>query len=514
MGMQIIIALSGHGDRFRRAGYTEIKPLIRVDGRPMIEHVADLFPGETDILFICSQRHLDETPLRSELQRIRPSATIVGIEPHKSGPVRTAIEARDYIRDDAPVILNYCDFYAVWDYEKFKRTMKDLNCDGCITAYRGFHPHSLGPNLYAYMRADEKRLIEIREKFCFTDDRMNEYASAGTYYFKSGTLLKDTFDSAIRENLSTNGEFYVSTPYNMLVRDGKNVHIYELDKFIQWGTPEDLEEYQAWSNLFRKYRNWRPALFGSPGTNLIPIAGTGERFRQRGYTEPKPFIDVAGEPMLVKSMKTLPQAPKWIFVTLKSAVDETRVKRTLSDSVVGTVHVIPLDQPTAGQADTCLRARDFIDPELPLFIAPSDAAVVYDEDRWKRLTESGTDCVVWTFRNHPHANRNPQQYGWVRTTDESAVCGVSCKSPISDNVKSDPGVIGMFWFRKARIFEKAAKRMMESGARVGAEFYVDVAINNVLEAGHRVSYFDVDHFICLGTPDDVQTYKYWSEYFA
>jgi len=52
--MKVIIPMSGIGNRFLNAGYTEPKPLIEVDGSPMIYHVIDLFPGETDFIFICN----------------------------------------------------------------------------------------------------------------------------------------------------------------------------------------------------------------------------------------------------------------------------------------------------------------------------------------------------------------------------------------------------------------------------------------------------------------------------
>ena len=45
--MKIIIPMSGFGERFRRAGY-----VILIDGKPIIEHV-EMFPGETDFIFIC-----------------------------------------------------------------------------------------------------------------------------------------------------------------------------------------------------------------------------------------------------------------------------------------------------------------------------------------------------------------------------------------------------------------------------------------------------------------------------
>lgn len=37
-----------------------------------------------------------------------------------------------------------------------------------------------------------------------------------------------------------------------MIRDGKTVSVFEVDKFICWGTPEDLEEYYFWSDYFEK----------------------------------------------------------------------------------------------------------------------------------------------------------------------------------------------------------------------------------------------------------------------
>ena len=74
--MQIIIPMSGLGKRFQNAGYTDIKPLIRVQGKPIIEWVVSMFPGKHDFIFICREEHLANTPLEQELKRIKFSLDI------------------------------------------------------------------------------------------------------------------------------------------------------------------------------------------------------------------------------------------------------------------------------------------------------------------------------------------------------------------------------------------------------------------------------------------------------
>ena len=51
--MHIIIPMSGKGQRFIDAGYEEPKPLIKVDGKPIIEHIIERF---TEVS--CSDFHL------------------------------------------------------------------------------------------------------------------------------------------------------------------------------------------------------------------------------------------------------------------------------------------------------------------------------------------------------------------------------------------------------------------------------------------------------------------------
>jgi NDP-sugar pyrophosphorylase family protein len=512
--MQVIIPMSGRGARFERAGYSDIKPLIEVDGRPIIEHVVNMFPGEHDFLFICARDHLETTRLRTVLEGLAPGGQIVAIDPHKLGPVHSALEAAQYIKDDEPVVLNYCDFSVYWDYGHFKGLMEELKCHGCITAYRGFHPHSLGPNLYAYMREKDNYLVEIQEKYCFTDNKMGEFASAGAYYFKDGRLLKHYFNRAVDEGLETNGEYYASMPYNMLLGDDLDVYIYELENFLQWGTPEDLEEYQSWSEFFAHSALWKPDGRESAGTNLIPMAGEGTRFRKEGYSEPKPLVPVAGVPMVERSLDSFPPARNWIALCRTEHIQDPGLVASVRGSDRN-AEIVPVLELTEGQACTCLLARDHLDPEQPLFIGPCDSAMVYSETQYLELTDvPEVDCLVWTFRNHSHANRNPTHYGWIRTDSLGNVQGVSCKTPVSDDVRFDPGVTGAFWFRKARFFLEAADALIAQDRRINNEFYVDSAIDVLVEQGRKARVFDIKHYICFGTPDDVKTYEYWFAFFS
>ncbi|MEO5368839.1 MAG: NTP transferase domain-containing protein [Magnetococcus sp. DMHC-1] len=250
--MQIIIPMAGFGERFRRAGYTLPKPLIPVDGKPIVAHVLDLFPGENDITCICNRDHLANPDYRMAdiIHQHAPTARILAIAPHKLGPIQTLQAIRGLVDLQRPVVVNYCDFSCWWDWSHFKEFVQTCGCDGAIPSYRGFHPHSLYSSYYAYLRETGGWITDIQEKQPYTDNPMQEYASSGTYYFASGALLQKAMDAAMAQDLTTAGEFYVSMAYKPLLAAGHRLAVYEIQHFMQWGTPRDLADYQAWSGMF------------------------------------------------------------------------------------------------------------------------------------------------------------------------------------------------------------------------------------------------------------------------
>lgn len=254
--MKIIIPMTGQGSRFVKAGFDTYKALILIHGIPIIEYVTNLFPGETDVIFICRNDMLESGDLKSTLLTISPNAQVVGIDSHKLGPVYTVAQVFDLIGDDDQVICNYCDFFMNWDYPDFKKAVAGHRYAGAIPCYTGFHPHLLHPqNLYAGCQVDENMcLTEIKEKFSFEADKAKGYHSAGTYYFDKGSDVKKYFQQLMDEKIMLNGEYYISLVYNLMLRDGLDVLVYDkIPHFCQWGTPEDMAEYNNWSSIFEAY---------------------------------------------------------------------------------------------------------------------------------------------------------------------------------------------------------------------------------------------------------------------
>ena len=256
--VQIIIPMTGNGSRFSNAGFKYLKPFIKVHDRPIIEWVCDLFPNYSRaIKFICRDEHLRNLNyVGTTLNDIAPNAAIFSVENwNKLGPVYDIMCVEEYILDDIPVVISYCDFFMLWDFQKFLRQVLERGYDGAIPCYSGFHPHLLrSDNLYASCKVDDEKMLKhIREKHSWTADKKLSLHSPGIYYFKTGKMMKEYFRRLIENQDTVNGEFYASSPFNYLVEDGLKVWCpTNVSHFCQWGTPYDLDNYLFWSDICKK----------------------------------------------------------------------------------------------------------------------------------------------------------------------------------------------------------------------------------------------------------------------
>lgn len=243
-------------------GCETLKPFIHVMSYPMIYWVLKMFSkcNITSTLLILRSEHYNELPyVKLNLQRYAPHAKLCLLnECDESGPVPNILRAKDYIDDQKPVLVSYCDFYMHWNDRIIADVISSKSSDGIIPCYSGFHPHLIfSRNLYATCHVDnENNLLEIKEKFSFHQDRYLDKHSPGVYYLKSGSLLRYYYHEAVKNDLNTSGEYFCSLPYNLMVQDGLKVHApVNVHNFCQWGTPEDLREFEYWFNLVKEQKS-------------------------------------------------------------------------------------------------------------------------------------------------------------------------------------------------------------------------------------------------------------------
>ena len=303
----VIIPMSGIGKRFLDAGYINPKPLINVDGKPMIYHVINLFPGTKNFTFICNENHIKTTEMFNILKDISPNCKIMSISrDNLKGPVDAVSKIFESINDDNEVIVSYCDYGTNWDYYEFLKNVRNSNSDGAIAGYTGFHPHMLGSDNYAFVKHTNGIVEEVQEKKPFTNEKMKEFASNGTYYFKTGKILKlieqDIVCLVDEENVSTTQIIILTDMYPLsksILFDNFKLNQFELKQY----SPNNIApNVIQWSNIgiYKGLENDIVILCFEKQKTLIPsnwdianryIGTTRARSLLIIYESPDPDID-------------------------------------------------------------------------------------------------------------------------------------------------------------------------------------------------------------------------------
>jgi len=495
--------MSGMSNRFANVGYEIPKYLIEIDGKKVIEHIIDLYPKNSEFIFIVNKIHEELYNVKFLLESLVDNSYVEIISNHKKGPVYTTSFVYDLIDDEEQVIINYCDFSMYWDYDDFEKFVNESNCDGCVVCYTGFHPHMLGSDNYAFCKVDDSnKILEVQEKHPFTDNKMNEYASTGTYYFGKGKYIKKYFQKMMDDDVNLSGEYYVSLIYNFLYNDNLTSLVYEISHMLQWGTPLDLDMYLKWSDYYSKALKGQKEVRLENCTLALPMAGAGSRFSKEGYEQPKPFIQVNDKNMFEQAVRCLPKTDRTIYACLR---------RQTSPHPKG--EVLWIDEVLEGQACTTEKILEHCG-DGSILVSTCDNGVFYDADKFLELVgDTDNDIIVWSYRNNYTSYYNPNMYSWLDVDAENIIRKVNVKNFTGNNPLEEYAIVGTMFFRNKDIYLNSLKNLYEKNIKTNGEFYIDNLLNEAIELGYIVRNFEVDEYICWGTPNDLNTYKYWQTFF-
>jgi NDP-sugar pyrophosphorylase family protein len=237
----IVVPMAGRGSRFTEQGYTDSKPFIDVNGKPMIQRVIENLGIEFDknymFVLVCLQEDFDKYDFHQFKDIIgHDSYDVVILDDVTEGAAQTILQAKDLINDNTPLLTLNTD--QMIDYNSEHMWTIAEHYDGYIPCFWGDSED------WSYARIlDNGYVQEVAEKKVISNN-----ATAGYYYWKKGSDFVKYAEQMIKQNSRTNGEFYVAPVYNWAIKDGKKIGIGMVDEIYELGTPEYLEKYLEENN--------------------------------------------------------------------------------------------------------------------------------------------------------------------------------------------------------------------------------------------------------------------------
>jgi HAD superfamily hydrolase (TIGR01509 family) len=231
--MNVLIPMAGAGSRFAAAGYTFPKPLIEVNGKPMIQVVVENLNVEAHYIFLVQKDHYEKYNLKQLLNLIAPGCDIIQVDGITEGAACTTLLAKELINSNEPLLMANSDQFVEWNSNECLYGFTADEVDGGIVTFKATHPK------WSFARVgDDGFVAEVAEKNPISDD-----ATVGIYYWKKGSDYVKYAEQMIEKNIRTNNEFYVCPVFNEAIANNKKIKIKQIPRMWGIGTPEDLEYF-------------------------------------------------------------------------------------------------------------------------------------------------------------------------------------------------------------------------------------------------------------------------------
>ena len=421
-------------------------------------------------------------------------------------------------KHDKNYIIKYSDHLTRFDGLSTKRKLELLNNDG------------LSKSLIEKINNEKKNITEkmLSQKLNFNSDIFDLFKYFKISGFKLGiatNAIRKTLETAI--NILGIGDFLDFTISNEEVKYSKPHSEIYLKSFLHLGlNPKqviiiedsklgreaaynsgayclEIENFKidlTIDNIIKKIsnieKNKKMQKWKSDKLNiLIPMAGHGSRFKEKGYVFPKPLIAIKNKPMIQVAIENLAIEANYNFIILKEHHEKYNIKNVLS-LCAENCNIIELDHVTEGAACTSLLSEKFIDNDNPLLIANSDQYIEWDSsETMYSFISSDIDGAILTFQStHP-------KWSYAKLDENNFVIEVAEKKPISTNATA-----GLYYWKKGSDYVKYAKQMINKNIRVNNEFYICPVYNEAILDKKKIIIKEIKEMWGLGTPEDLEEF--------
>lgn len=250
--MNILIPMAGRGSRFLEAGYKISKPAIPTYDKntggllPMVVcatlDLQDVEEGGANVIYVDRDFH-KKNGTEDAIRQCFPEARFITVTHLTEGQACTCLTAKPFINNDEELLIAGCDNGMEMDTVKFGQLRQET--DVLVFTFRNNKTVLNNPDAWGYMKVDEhENIIGTSIKKAISENPMNDHAVVAAFWFGKGSIFVEAAEKMIREDDRVNNEFYVDQTVKHVLGLGYKAKVFEINRYIGWGTPEEYELYQ------------------------------------------------------------------------------------------------------------------------------------------------------------------------------------------------------------------------------------------------------------------------------
>tara|TARA_R110000851_G_scaffold209703_1_gene362128 strand:- start:1546 stop:2364 length:819 start_codon:yes stop_codon:yes gene_type:complete len=241
---------------------------------------------------------------------------------------------------------------------------------------------------------------------------------------------------------------------------------------------------------------------------LIPMAGTGNRFVQKGYKEPKPLIKVNEKRIIEYILEMFDEKDEIFFICNKTHLLETDMKRILLE-LRPDATVLEIDNHKKGPIYTVLPFLDIVQDDEDVMVCYCDNPFVWSRKSFlQHIQNANLDgCILTHSGLHPHT-LNSTKMAFLKTKDE-LMLEIKEKACYTDNPMMEHASTGAYYFSRGEYMKTCFLETIRRDINYNGEYYVTLSYNLMIEKDLRVGFYDTEFVTVFGTPDETESFEAW-----
>ena len=230
---------------------------------------------------------------------------------------------------------------------------------------------------------------------------------------------------------------------------------------------------------------------------LIPLGGLGTRFKDFGYSLPKPLINVMGKPIIYWLLDNLDiNKDDIVLIPYNNEIANYNFEDRLKKDYPNINFIFhKLMKNTEGAAETILIALNLLTQEdKPILCLDGDN--FYTSNIIKQW--NGGNCV-FVFED----NSKEEVFSYVKINKKKEIIDIKEKIKISQFAST-----GGYGFNSWKTLQKYCKKIIDKKIKQKNEYYTSTVIKEMLKDYHLFfpNIIDQKNYICLGTPLQVRIF--------
>jgi beta-phosphoglucomutase-like phosphatase (HAD superfamily)/LysM repeat protein len=231
---------------------------------------------------------------------------------------------------------------------------------------------------------------------------------------------------------------------------------------------------------------------------IIPLGGKGERFKEKGFSSPKPLIQIFDKEMIfyVLDNITIKSEDKVfiIYYNLDGSIFESTIKLKYSN-----VYFIELNKQTSGAAETI-----YIGLQQIIKITNNKKTLLMDCDTF--YTEDVTSMFRDLNKNAVFFNKNTEKtpiFSYITMDNTNTITKIAEKNKISDNANT-----GIYCFQNIEELFCYSKKVVLENIKFNNECYTSCIIDEMIKNNHEFIGIELlsKYVFNLGTPEQLNEY--------